>query len=268
MPSPSRGARSAALVGLGAWLAARGGLAVAGLVVTGLVGLGATIAALMSSPSRAAFLPDLASTAIAWAGGVMLAFGASLRALRLDREQGVASLVRARGASLRDYVVGRVLGLVAVLAAAIGGATSAACLGAIVAAHGGRGIVQSSAGAVAYALVFAATMGPVAIAALGARTRAGGYLSLLAVLVVPELLAGFTERLLPRGWRELTSIPEALAAVRSGVSHPALDGAHAARGLAGLVAVVAVALLVVAARARASESEPLDAHRSGREVAT
>jgi len=263
---PSRRERSAALVGLGAWLAARGGLAVTGLVVTGLVGLGATIAALVSSPQRVAYLPDLASAAIAWAGGVMLAFGAALRALRLDREQGVTSLVRARGASLGDYVRGRVLGLVAVLAVAVAGSTLVACLGAIAAGHGSRAIVQSSAGAVAYALVFAATLGPVAIAALGARTRAGGYLSLLAVLVVPELLAGFTGRLLPRGWRELTSIPEALAAVRSGVAHPVLEGAHAARGLAGLGAIIAVALLVVAARARASD--PVERRRSGRELAS
>lgn len=265
---PSRRARSAALVGLGAWLASRGGLAVTGLVVTGLVGLGATIAALVSSPSRAAFLPDLASAAIAWGGGVMLAFGASLRALRLDREQGVLALAQARGASLPDYVRGRVLGLVGVLAVAVGGSTAVACLGAIAAAHGGRAILQSSAGAVAYALVFAAILGPVALAALGARTRTGGYLSLLAVLVVPELLAGFTERLLPRGWRELTSIPEALAAVRAGVAHPVLEGAHAARGLAGLVAVAAVALLVVAARVRGTEGQALDARAPGREGAS
>ncbi len=94
-----------------------------------------------------------------------------------------------------------------------------------------------------------------AIAALGARTRVGGYLSLLAVLAVPELLAGFTRRLLPAGWHELTSIPAALAAVRAGVAHPVLAGAHAARGLAGLLAVVALALLVVAVRVRASEGE-------------
>jgi hypothetical protein len=247
--------RSAALVDLGAWLASRGGLARTGLAVTGLVGLGATIAALLSSSTRVAFLPDLASAAIAWGGGVMLAFGASLRALPLDREQGVLSLVRARGATPGEYVGSRVLGLVVVLAIAVGGCTAVACLAAIAAAHGAAAVVRSSAGAVAYALVFAATIGPVAMAALGARTRAGGYLSLLAVLVVPELLAGFTGRLLPHGWHELTSIPEALAAVRSAVAHPVLQGAHGARALAGLLAVIALALLVVAARVRAGEGE-------------
>ncbi len=249
---PSR-ARSAALVGLGAWLASRGGLARTGVGVTGLIGLGATIAALVSSSARVAFLPDLASAAICWGGGVMLAFGASLRALPLDREEGVLALVRARGASAGDYVRSRVLGLVVVLAIAVGGCTAVACLAAIATAHGGASVVRSSVGAVVYALVFAATLGPVAMAALGARTRAGGYLSLLAVLVVPELLAGFTGRLLPRGWHELTSIPEALAAVRTAVAHPVLTGAHGARGLAGLLAVIALALLVVAARVRTAD---------------
>jgi hypothetical protein len=259
MIRPSRRARSAALVVFGAWLASRGALAMTGLVVTGLIGLGAAIAALLSSATRAALLPDLASSAIAWGGGVMLAFGASLRALRVDREQGVAQLVAARGGTLRDYVRGRVGGLIVVLAVAVGSCTALACLAAIAATHGRRGVAPSSAGAVVYALAFAVTMGPVAIAALGARTRAGGYLSLLAVLVVPELRAPFTRRLLPPGWHELTSIPAALAAVRSGVAHPVLAGVHAARGLAGLLAVVAMALLVVAVRARASDGDAPDA---------
>ena len=252
---PSRRARSAALVGLGSWLASRETLAIAGLAVTGLIGLGATLAALLASRARVVFMPDLASSAIAWGGGTMLAFGASLRALPVDREQGVRALVRARGASVADYVRGRVLGLVVVLAIAVGGATAVACLAAIATAHGASSVVQSSAGALVYALVFAATLGPVAMAALGARTRAGGYLSLLAVLVVPELLAGLTARLLPRGWYELTSIPEALAAVRAAVAHPVLSGAHGARGLAGLLAVIALALLVLAARVQMAEHD-------------
>jgi hypothetical protein len=129
--SPSRRARSAALVVFGAWLASRGALARVGLGVTGLTGLGAAVAALLSSATRAALLPDLASSAIAWGGGVMLAFGAALRALRVDREQGVALLLACRGATSRDYVRSRVFGLVVVLAAAVGGSTALACLGAL-----------------------------------------------------------------------------------------------------------------------------------------
>ena len=252
---PQGGSRSAALVALGAWLATRGALAAVGLVITGGAGLAAAIAAFATSTTRAAMLPGLASEVIAWGGGMMLAFGAALRAVRLDREEGILALARARGASLGAYVRGRVGGLVLVLALAVGGATLLACLGSIAAAHGGAVVARTSVGAMAYALVFAVTVGPVALAALGARTRAGGYLTLLAVLVLPEVLGSWTARLLPRGWHELTSIPSALDAVRVGASHPVVSGAHAARALAGLAAVVSLAMLTVAARARHRETE-------------
>jgi hypothetical protein len=105
-----------------------------------------------------------------------------------------------------------------------------------------------------YALAFAATLGPIAVAALGARSRAGGYLTLVAVLVLPELLARWTSEVLPRGWHELTSVPAALAAVRAGVAAPVERAESLARALAGLVAVVAVCVVVVAARVRQGES--------------
>lgn len=232
----------------GAWLAARGPLAIGGLGLTALIGVGAAAAALVSSPARAALLPDLASTAVAWGGGMSLAVGAALGALRHDRAQGLLALARARGASTGEAVGGRVAGLVVLLVLAVGGSTLLAVAGAVVRASGAGAVLGASVGAVAYAVAFALTMGPVALATLGARTRAGGYLTLVAVLTLPELLAPWTAHLLPRGWTELTSIPEALAAVRAGVAHPAWAGAHGVRGAAGLVAVAALATLVVAAR--------------------
>jgi hypothetical protein len=80
------------------------------------------------------------------------------------------------------------------------------------------------------------------MATLGPRSRPGGYLAFLAVLVLPELLAPWTGVLLPAGWHELTSIPAALAAVRSGIAAPIASGARLARALTGLSAVVALAL--------------------------
>jgi hypothetical protein len=200
--------------------------------------------------SAAAQLPTVASSAIAWSAGVMLAFGAAVRAVRRDREEGVVALVRARGASVAAYVRGRVGGLVVVLALAVGGATLVAGLGAVSVARPSLPAARASLAAMAYALAFAATLGPVAMAALGARTRAGGYFTLLAVLVVPELASPVTSALLPHGWHELTSIPAALAAVRAGVASPGTMGASMARALAGLAAVVAASLVVVAARVR------------------
>jgi len=95
----------------------------------------------------------------------------------------------------------------------------------------------------------------VAMAALGSRTRAGGFLGLLAVLALPELLSPWTAAWLPYGWHELTSIPAALAAVRAGVAAPAAMAVPMARALAGLAAVVALSLVVIAARVRHMDTQ-------------
>jgi hypothetical protein len=192
---------------------------------------------------------------VAWSAGIMIAFGAALRAFHRDREQGVLSLARVRGASVAQYARGRVGGLVLVLAATVGGPTLLATLAAT-AAGGGWSSVRGGLAGLAYALAFAASVGPVALAALGAKTRTGGYFTLLAVLVLPEVVSPWTSGLLPHGWWELTSIPAALKAVRLGVAQPIEAGASAARAVAALAAVVAVAVLVVGVRARRAETEP------------
>ena len=242
---------------LGTWLAARGAVAGVGIALSLLCALGSVVAAVAvaGAGGAAVQLPLLESSVIAWGAGVMLAFGGAQQALRRDHEQGVVALVRARGAGVGAYVRGRVGGLVVVLAVALGGATLIAGVAATSVAHPVAAALRTSAAGLVYALAFAGTLGPVAMAALGARTRAGGYFTLLAVLVAPELLARWTEGLLPHGWHELTSIPAALAAVRAGVVAPAAMGVAMARALAGLAAVVAVSLVVVAARVRRMDAQ-------------
>jgi hypothetical protein len=253
-------ARRPRTLALGAWLAARGALAVAGLVLASLGALASIVAAFAIARhggQGAARVPTLASEGIAWSAGMTLAFGVALRAIHRDRETGILALVHARGVSARAYVRGRVGGLVMVLAAALGGPTLIAGLAATSAGGATIAVVSSSTAALAYVVAFAATIGPIAMACLGARTRAGGYLTLLAVLVVPELAAPWTSALLPSGWHELTSIPAALDAVRAGVTWPLTAQAGAARALAGLAAVISLSLLVTGARARHAEAEPL-----------
>jgi len=236
---------------LGVRLASRGALPTAGLALAALGALLSVAAALAlghRGGQGAEKLPTIASSATAWGAGMMVAYGAALRATTLDGERGVLALARARGVGSGLYARGRVAGLVIVLAVAVAGATLVAGLAATSAAGASPAVARASIGAMAYALAFAATIGPVAMASLGAGTRAGGYLTLLAVLVLPELLSGWTAELLPHGWRELTSIPAALEAVRSGASSPAASADHLARAVAGLAAVIALSLLVVTAR--------------------
>jgi hypothetical protein len=233
---------------LAVWLAARGAAVRTSLAIVALGALGAVAAAIAGRERPwIAEVPAIASTAIAWGAGVMVAFAAALRALHNDREEGVLALARARGVSPMGYVGARVGGVVAVLALAVGGAVLVAGIAVTAVARPSLPAARSSLAALIYALAFAATLGPVAMAALGARTRAGGYFTLLLVLALPELLAPWTAELLPPGWHELTSIPAALEALRRAIAGPT-SALHAVRALAGIAAVIGGSLLVVRAR--------------------
>lgn len=232
---------------LGVWLASRGGLVAFGFALAALGAVLAAVAAAAGMAHGGARVPALTAQIVAWGSGVTVAFGGALHAVRRDRDEGVIALVRARGATASSYVQGRVGGLAIVVAAAVAGPTLVAGVAATSFARPALPAALASLGALAYALAFAMTLAPVAMATLGARTRSGGYLSLVSVLAVPELLSPWTSTLLPRGWSELTSIPAALSAVGAGFSSPAA-ALHFARAVAGLTAVVAASLLVVAAR--------------------
>jgi len=255
VPRPTR--RPPRTLALGTWLATRGPLAAFSFIVAALGTAAAIVGAFAmgrhgGGTSR---VPTLTAEGISWCAGVTLAFGAALRAVERDREQGVLALVRARGVGVGAYVRGRVGGLVLVLAAMVGGATLIAGLATTSMGASSMAAVRSWAGALAYAVAFAATLGPVAMASLGTGSRAGGYFTLLTVLVLPELVSPWTSALLPRGWHELTSIPAALDAVRTGVSAPLDSGARGARAIAALAAVIAVSVVVVGAQVARTEAE-------------
>jgi hypothetical protein len=241
------------MLAFGAWLATRGPLAKAAMALSALGALASvvvTVAMARRGGSGAEHLPRMVALGESWAAGVALAFAGAVHALRRDREEGVVALARARGVGLVGYARGRIAGLAIVVALAVAVPTLIAALAATSVAHSPAHVARSSLGALVYALAFSATMAPLAMAALGARTRAGGYFTLLSVLALPELLSPFTEALLPSGWDELTSIPAALGALRDGVEAPLARGEHLARAFAGLAAVVLVSLVIVAARLR------------------
>jgi hypothetical protein len=248
--APQRFGVGAGLLALAVWLTTRGAMVKASLglaAIGALAVVGAAIA--MKSGTRLASLPVIASQAFAWGVGATLAVAGAMRAFPIDQEQGVVALVRARGVGASAYAGARVAGLVVVLALAVAGGTLVAGLAATaVATTNGPAVARASAAALVFALAFAGTLGPVAMATLGAASRGRGYSWLLLVLVVPELLAPWTKELLPPGWKELTSIPAALEAVRSGVQLAGPAIAHALRAAVGLVAAVAASLLVIRAR--------------------
>jgi hypothetical protein len=234
---------------LGVWLASRGTIVATGFVLAAVGAVGGVAAAVAWHGSASgARVPTWTAQIVAWAAGVMVAFGGALHAVRRDQNEGVLALVRARGVAAATYLQGRIGGLGVVVAGAVAAPTLAAGVAATSLGRPGPAAL-ATLGALLYALAFGATMAPVALATLGARTRAGGYLGLVAVLAVPELASPWTSQLLPRGWTELTSIPAALAAIGDVFSSRAA-ALHSARAVAGLVAVIAAALVVVAARFR------------------
>jgi hypothetical protein len=154
-----------------------------------------------------------------------------------------------------EYAAARVGAVVLALLSMVGGGTVLVSLAATAApgALAAGQLMRVSAGAVGYALGFAVVLGPVAMAALGARSRAGGYFSLLAVLLLPLALARWTRALVPPEWAAFVSIPSALDALRDAIDAGRL--AEVARALAVLALFAGLGLAVVRRRARALASE-------------
>jgi hypothetical protein len=239
---------------LGIWLATRTRLARIGLSLAAGSAVIAAILAKGHATALASRLPTLVSMGVAWSAGISVAFGGALLALRADLDQGVVALARIRGVGLPAYVRGRIWGLSVLIALTVGAAVLGVGFTTSLEAPDRHAAIREAAAALTYACAFAATMGPLAMAALGTGNRLIGYLCLLAVIALPELLAGWTEPLLPAGWRELTSIPSALAAVAAGVRSSAPSFWHMMRALAGLAAIVAASLAVVWARLAQAEA--------------
>jgi hypothetical protein len=253
-PPPSR---VSALLSLGVRLAGGGAFAISGYVAAALI-LVVTIAVALVLGHRGsdalADVPGVAARFLAWGAGVTLAFGASSRAFRRDRDDGIRALLTARGASARRYVTACLGGVALVLALVVGGGTLVVGAVALGVAGAGR-IALTTRGvvdAVAYALVFAATFGPFAVATLGARSRGAGYGVFLVLLVLPEVCSRYTDRLLPRSWAGLDSLPGMIAAAGSAVVSP-FDGPRFARAVVALALVTIVAVGVVHAEVAATD---------------
>lgn len=216
-----------------------------------LAGFGA-FAAARGRPLAASF-PGVSSEILAWGPGILIAFSAALHALKRDREDGIYALVMGRGVSVGSFVVARAAALAALLAGAVTLGTVAVMVFTWLRADSGSlaaaSLLSGFAGII-HGLGFGMVMAPVTLATLGARSRGGGYLALLLVLVLPELLrlAAFD---LPREWSEVLSIPACLATIRSALSAGGAEGGghvEFARALSALI-VLGVASAVATAAA-------------------
>ncbi len=237
---------------LGMSLARRGILPVASMVICvltaiGLAGVAAVLAA-RGPQAPAHDVPLVGSGALAWGGGFLLAFAAAAHALRRDRTEGIRELFVARTTSLRGYLLGRVGGLALLIAIVVAGGTLFSGLVAMVTASTSGSvprILQATGAGIAFALAFSVVVAPVAFAALGARSRIGGYLFLIGVVMIPELIVMGMGSLLPESITDVLSIPSALSALRSSLAPGTVDLLRTARAIVALALVVTFAMFLV-----------------------
>jgi hypothetical protein len=193
-------------------------------------------------------VPAVGAGALAWGAGVCHACAGAAHALRRAHEHGIRALLASRGASPDRYVWGRVGGLALLLAIVVGGGTLAIGAVSIFSARGTGLALDAAQGTLAslvYALAFALVLAPVSMAALGARSRMGGYAWLLALIFLPEMLEGVTAKLVPRTWGDVVSIPGALASLRGSLMPAHVDPMRLARSLIVLSFVAVLCMLIV-----------------------
>lgn len=240
-----RGLPRAATMALAVHLARRPLVVRLGTAFAALVTLSAVaVAAHLGRTGDNAALPAVvlvASSALAYGSGILVAFGGATQALRRDRDEGIRALLHARGVSTGEYLVARALGLAVVVGAGTVGGTLATAIAATVAA--GRlaaagATLRASVVALASAAITSLLLALVALAALGARSRAGGYVVLVGLFVVPELLSPWTSHLVPAAWARLVSLPGALAAFREGLSPATFEPGLSLRAAATLLVCV------------------------------
>jgi hypothetical protein len=233
-------------------LARRGILPVASIVICITTAMAlALITGVLASrgpQSPAHDVPLLASGALAWGGGFLLAFASAAHALRRDRTDGIRDLLVSRTTTLRGYLLARVGGLAALIALCVAGGTLLCGLVGVAAAARGAAVprmLHATGAGMAYSIAFSAVVAPVAFAALGARSRIGGYVFLLCVVTIPELIIGMMGGALPESVADVLSIPSALAALRTSLAPGTVDFARFARAVVALTGVIALATYLV-----------------------
>jgi hypothetical protein len=249
---PRRPVGALSLLVLGMTLARRGVLPVVSIAIcvstTIALSLIAGVLTARGPQSPAHEVPILASSALAWGGGFLLAFAVAAHALRRDRTEGMRELFVARTTSLRGYLFARVGGLALLVALCVAGGTLVCGLVGTAGAARASGVpdmLQATLAAVVFSLAFSAVVAPVAFAALGARSRIGGYVFLIAVITIPELIVAMMGSSLPSSVADVLSIPSALGALRTSLSPGSVDLWRTMRALIALSLVVAFAMFLV-----------------------
>lgn len=238
----------------------------ASIVICIITAIGLSLVAVLLAArgpqSPAHDVPLIASGALAWGGGFLLAFAAAAHALRRDRAEGIRGLFVARTTSLRGYLLGRIGGLAVLIAIVVAGGTllcGLAAMGAASRVVSVPRILQATGAGIAFSIAFSAVVAPLAFAALGARSRIGGYLFLIGVVMVPELIVMGMGSALPESISDVLSIPSALSALRTSLAPGTVDLYRTARAVVALTLAVSLAMFLVRRDALLVDQPEVDA---------
>ena len=219
--------------------------------LTALAGMAIAVV-LAHEGEKPPFLPwlSLMEDALAYGTGVLVAFGGAAQAFRRDRDEGIRDFLRLRGVKTSDYLFARTGGLIVAVALPTVGGTLAVGLVSMLVAHRAAALPEVARGVavgVLFGLAFSVLVSLVSLAALGARNRAGGYLVLLALFGLPEMLSSFTGTLVPRAWAGLVSLPGMLTTMRVALLPGTFDGPLLVRAFAAIFGSMLVLGLLVRA---------------------
>lgn len=222
-------------------------LALATVVLSVVVGF-ALVSGLSSEGPSSPFhdVPVVVSSALAWGGGFLLAFGSSVRALRTDERDGIRYLLSSR-VGPRGYLLARIGGLAVLLAVVLGASTLIVGTAALIAAPStsasSPSVVRALVAALVYVLAFSVVMAPVSFAVMAPRSRSEGYFFFVAVVLVPSILADSFGRFLPPSLRDVIAIPSALATLRDALGRSGGHASGALRATAMLTIYVVLSVL-------------------------
>jgi hypothetical protein len=209
----------------------------------GIADSGAAVAGRLSPMALVALL---ATKALAWGPGALVCFTVATRVYERDRAQGRCALIEARGLTA-DYPWARIFATVVAIATPVSiGTLLMIAISALIALRGSdlASALRGGMPALAYATAFCLVLGPLMVALLAHRPRGSGYLAILSVLVLPELLAPVTRTFVPQ---DMTSIPAALEGLAQALA-PAQGDARRALGCALFLTAIALMALATAHR--------------------
>ncbi len=162
--------------------------------------------------------PVAASNAMTLGPGVFVVLALTVDVFRRDRREGVWNYYRSRGVRFNEYARTRMLGAFVLTFLAVFAAPLLLGMVGLLFAPNARlsmAMLGTFVGVTLFSLSYAALLVALAWAAFAPRPFAKGYVMVLLVMVLPEIVAPYVSGWLPEGWVDLLTVRTLLASFRA-----------------------------------------------------